>query len=221
MSVRRPRARTDKFDGAALAEALKKFARLKDLEWDWEIRRYSKTRRSQAPDRRGLEVYSPLLQVILSFSPSGFPNHTILRDVWLELEDQYGVRDKSCTLRLADWANLSADAVRRATKHVVDLRRSGTQFLTPSVQALVDLIQDQESASAAGEASTMSVSDPPIQRRQLAVNISDESVVFCAAHCHCLVCEPVVAVPSDPEPSSSPGGESRVADDEELVASRS
>ena len=68
---RRPRSATDRFDVVKMYECLCEYARVKDLGWDFEMAAYSKTKRSQGPDREGLQHYHVLLGQIVRFSPNG------------------------------------------------------------------------------------------------------------------------------------------------------
>ena len=129
------RAPSCRFDSEALFHALSHHARLKDLKWDFEMSRYNKPKRSQAPDRQGLITYYTLLSTILSYSPSGFPNFTSLKDVILQLNAKYRVRSPDVLASKSDacWAEDCANSMRVALKHVVDLKRSRTQFLVPAL----------------------------------------------------------------------------------------
>ena len=59
--LKRPRPRNDYFDAAALVEALSPMASLKTSACpiDWELMYYAKSKKSQSPDRQGMEKYLP------------------------------------------------------------------------------------------------------------------------------------------------------------------
>ena len=223
-STRKPRTATDRFDGQSLLDDLRAFARLKDLGWDWELSNYAKLKRSQAPDRAGLESYAELMLVVLKHAPRGFPNHMLLRDVWLELDKQYNIRDSRipATTRQLDWANNCAEAVRTASRHVVDLRRSRTRFLSSTLQQLVDSVDDAP-ILAIEDAPARALAPPPAPppappaadtptQRQLAHRRSDESsVVFCGFKCECDRCKSHIDVPSSQSLPPSPVSDTSVA----------
>ena len=135
------------------------------------------------------------LTCILRRSPSGFPNHTLLRDCWLELSKRFQIRSP-CVLATIDWASDAADAIRLMCKHIVDLQRSGTQFVTSEISALVALI-GTTTASGSGdqplEASTPPLPLPapppaPPAARALRPRDSDVSVMSIGFRCACPDC---------------------------------
>jgi len=213
----RRRAPTDRFDGAALHEALLPLARDKSPGFDWELAAYLKTKRSQAPDRVGLERYGLLLQTILPFCPRGFPNHGLLRDVLISLDTAHNIRSPQVLPQKSrmEWANDVADAIRLATKHVVDLKRSGTTFLPPTLKRLVSMIvvEDVElippvplswTAPFPAPATALALPLPTLTtelplplptstpRRRLTRRESggsEASVIFCGVLCQCPECK--------------------------------
>ena len=157
----RPRSSTTKFPVADLVETLSVHAQLKHCGFDFELSNYSKTRRSQGPDRAGLLHYHILLQGVLKHAPNGFPNHMILKETWLALNKKYDIMDQHLKLSgmaLPAWADSCADSVCRACRHVVDLSRSGTDFLHPDVKALADSIREETPSTR--PASTPTSTDP-------------------------------------------------------------
>ena len=196
----RSRSSTDRFDGAALLADLEPYARDKLCSWDWELTSYSKTRRSQAPDRAGMVAHRELLSCILRHSPAGFPNFTLLRDCWLELNKRFEIRSKGVLASKQDieWASDAADAIRLMCKHVVDLRRSGTQFVSSEISALIELIgANGDQLEAPLPLPAPSAAPPAPERRTLAPQNSDASVIVCAIACNCPLCR----VPVDVEMS--------------------
>ena len=198
-----------------MEEALAAFARRKDCPWDWEMGEYSKTKRSQGPDRDGLVRYAGLLKVVIQFDPYCFPSHVLLREVWSNLDAAWSIK---CPLLKAsgkstfDWSIECADVVRRACKHVVEIKRSKTTFLPAALKELVDLAKDQlsEQPVSVAPAPRSAVLAPPPQpivappavlapppapvvpRRVLRPQASDASSVamVCAAYCRCVLCKP-------------------------------
>ena len=224
-----PKQRTpnDIVDGSELEEALKPFAEKKQLGWDWEFDQYGKSRRSQGPDRDGLEFYLAILVVIFSFAPLGHPPLTILRQVWKNLHNRFDIMSAAAKGRcrrsdpVDQWAHDSADKLRLMTGHVIDLKRSQTAFLSPGLQKLVDMAQLHVPSGAAVVArvpSTAAVVAPapsvaavaPPQGRSLAHRTSntasESSIIFCGAFCKCTDCraaEPPVAVSDSASEHSS------------------
>ena len=91
------------------------------------------TQRQQAPDREGLRTYAQLLAALVKHAPGGFPNQSLLSDVWTTFNQAYNIRSASfpsAKSRRA-WANECADAVRLATKRLVDLRGQAQASFRP------------------------------------------------------------------------------------------
>ena len=207
------RAVNDRFEVSEMVDALRQFARLKDCPFDWELASYSKTKRSQGPDREGLVFYAPLLREILRFAPGCFPNFSLLREVFIMLDEEYKVMDVglvSARKPRLDWASEAADAVRRAMKHLLEIKRSKTTFLAPVLIELIGLVED-----GAGRKHVVSDSDGVQPKaRALAPQRSDASSVpsvqFCGAFCKCSDCqpEPTTWDVSSASPASPPGASS-------------
>ena len=110
---KRSRPRNDYFDVHALVAALSPLAGMKASACpiDWELVHYPKSRRSQAPDRQGLEKYSALLLIILQYAPRCFPNHNLLKMVYLDLHRKFGIMSAQSmeTTSPVDWADTCAD----------------------------------------------------------------------------------------------------------------
>ena len=228
MAGLRRRAQTDRFDGTELEEALKAYARIKDNTFDWEMGAYAKTRRSQSPDRAGLEKYAPLLSTILSFAPGGFPNHGLLRDVLISLDSTYIIRSKDvpATKSRMDWANDVADTIRLATRHIVDLKKSGTSYLPPILRDLVGLVKLDADPDMHAPPIPISWQMPepaaalPPPPRRLAAKTSNasiaSSVIFCGVRCRCPLCTPAEDIDSSQGSATSMAA----AQAEPVVASR-
>ena len=145
------RTSNDLFCKAALYEALKVFAMLKKLAWDWDFLEYGKSRRSQGPDREGLEYYFEVLQAVLKFAPKGFPSLALLKLVWTQLNEKHNVMAEEVKAKykqkgIDSWASDACDKLRVMCSHVVDLKKSGTTFLSPKLEALVTLIKPPSEA---------------------------------------------------------------------------
>jgi hypothetical protein len=143
---KRPRTSNDIFCTEALFEALKVFAMIKKLAWDFEFMEYAKSRRCQGPDREGLEYYFEALEAVLKFAPGGFPSLALLRIIWVQLQDNFDVMADEVKAKYKKsgvnaWATDAGDKIRLMCSHVMDLKRSGSTFLSPKLQALVALIK--------------------------------------------------------------------------------
>jgi hypothetical protein len=153
--MKRSRTQNDVLDCVELGKHLEPYAKLKTAPWDWEVAGYGKTRRSQGPDRQGLEAYEKLLQVIRLAAPTGHPPLYRLREVWVWLHKEHNIMASDIQKRgmpVSDWASQSADNIRLMCKHLLDLRASRTTFLSPTLAALVGMIaEDKEPALPAPE----------------------------------------------------------------------
>jgi len=188
--MKRSRTQNDVLDCVELGKHLEPYAKLKTAPWDWEVARYGKTRRSQGPDRQGLEAYDKLLQVILLAAPTGHPPLYRLREVWVWLHKEHNIMASDIQKRgmpVSDWASQSADNIRLMCKHLLDLRASRTTFLSPTLAALVGMIaEDKEPALPAPETMPKKI----LQAQASAAS----SVCFCGAKCQCPDCKEVDTV---------------------------
>ena len=223
----------DVFEPDALIEALKPHARDKECLFDWELGDYGKSRRSQGPDREGLGYYAVLLAVVLLFAPHGYPSSTLLKIVWRELQHKYSIMSKELIQiygsKLDAWTSLCAEKVRLACRHIVDLKRSQTTYVSSEVRALIDLVKLRDDAAPAASRRTSSSSKAPppgaptgiipprsassitTQRRassKCAVVSSDSEavssqpsseVMCCGANCQCPDCQKATVVESSQE----------------------
>ena len=142
------RTMNDRVDVSSLLESLRPYAKLKQPPSDWELSRYAKCRRSQAADRAGLITYIWLLTIIVDHAPKCLPPHVALRDVYLELQRDHGIKDPHLA-RQSDlsWADQCADAIKIAMKHLQDVAKSRSAFLPAPLKALVAKVRDCSSAS--------------------------------------------------------------------------
>jgi len=232
--MHRTRSCNDRFDVNVMADALTSFARVKDCPFDWELASYSKTKRSQGPDREGLVMYAPLLRKVLSVAPGGFPSFSLLREALVLLDEKFDIMDprlRAAKKVRADWASDSADAVRRALRHVVEIKRWKSPFMAPAVGELVELVKDgagRKSAMDGAPGELASPMPPPAssfgrQQRALSVHVSDESVQFCSALCKCPDCKPVPDLVDlqSPARSSPPGSPNSARSVTSMVAAGS
>eukprot|EP00974_Lingulodinium_polyedra_P054288 5219869-Lingulodinium_polyedra.AAC.1 len=56
------------------------------------MKHYAKARRSQGPDRDGLAMCNLLLICILQYALGGFPGLVALRDCYLQLRRDFGIK---------------------------------------------------------------------------------------------------------------------------------
>ena len=193
------RTPNDRVDVEALIADLEEFAKLRSLPWDWELAQYSKCRRSQAPDRRGLQYYSDLLLVLVKHAPKCLPPHKSIQVTWVELQARYGIKNSSLsTQSVATWADQAADAVRVALKHVLDLARSKTSFMPAALRQLVDKVDISRSTPE-----PVTTEKPVRAPRQLQMRDSDSScaaelVSFVCRCPRCLKAEEILSSQEDP-----------------------
>ena len=197
----------DHFNPQQMEEDLKPLAKNKKPGFDWELSLYSKSRRSQGADREGLAFYAPLLLIILNLCPKGFPNLGTLKIVWKQLQSKYDIMDPMLRhiyeKNVDVWASMCCDRVRLACSHIVSLKRSGTQYVSDQVLALLNLIKPTSTSSSS--TSTVILPTPP-PSRALKAYISSSStssdVVLCGIDCQCPECKKTTFV-SDEESSTS------------------
>ena len=135
-----------------LCELLTPQAKLKAPDWgDWEMAKYTKTRRGQTADRAGLEVYQSLLKFILIACPSGRPSHVRLREVWLYLNNNFKIMNpdlQKIAKDVVSWSDEAVDRIKIMLRHLQDLRDSGSTFISPGIQELVSMIDDKDENGA-------------------------------------------------------------------------
>ena len=134
----------DTFDVDRLVADLEPYAKLRSCPFDWEFNRYLKSRRQQAPDREGLTFYYLILTTVLMHAPSCFPKQKLLRCTWLELSRRHCIKDPAWGQKkpVLDWANECADSVRICTWHLLELKRSRTQYVTHEIKTMLNQIVD-------------------------------------------------------------------------------
>ena len=186
---KRYRTPNDKFDIGKLINALEPFAASKKFALDWEFEAYNKSRRSQGPDREGLEHYSKLLGTILYIAPHGFPGHQQLKATWEQLQEDYKIMGKDVKAPIDKWSSQCADKVRLCCKHIVDLKKSDSPYMTPVLKSLVEQVVVETTITPT--------------RRLLGKQNSDESVMELGYICRCPKCQEAVDVSSDPEKSEA------------------
>ena len=128
------------------------------------------------------------------------------------------VRNRTCPV---DWANQAGAGIKLMCKHLLDLRASGTPYVSERVKHLLSLLRPGDTSATEeamliadapahwrllsllgpGDTSAMEeampIAGPPAHRRRLEKQASSaSSVVFCGAHCRCPDCfqPPLVAL---------------------------
>ena len=198
------RSRNDTVSVASLCDALKAEADKKTLPWDWHISEYNKSRRSQGPDRSGLEFYLPLLCILVALAPRCQPGHICIQESWLWLHKRYRIGDgRSDELQdINVWADTCAGRVRLMLKHLKDLRHSNTSYLSPD---LLELVGRVDIGSSSDLPSPSPPPPPPVAERpsrELRAEPSNaSSLELCSWCCNCPLCRKPVQV-SDTEPRS-------------------
>ena len=141
----RTRSQNDAFEVKDICHILSAEAHRKDCSCDWSLKSYTKTRRSQGPDRDGLIKNKNLLAKILEVAPTGRPGLIALKETWLHLHRKYDIMDKETHLGVDDWAVECSDRVRLAFKHLLDLRDSGSKWIAPEIAELLGKLQPKVS----------------------------------------------------------------------------
>jgi len=216
---KRSRPRNDYFDAHALVAALSPLAGMKASACpiDWELVHYPKSRRSQAPDMQGLEKYAALLLIILQYAPRCFPNHNLLKMVYLDLHRKFGIMSAQSmeTTSPVDWAETCADHLKLLCYHVLLLHRSRTTFVSAQLKEVLPMVRDEEQTEPENDPDAVLEDDsPPPPRRSLRQHDSiGSNVEVCEVSCQCPHCKkpgPVVDLcasqeskPSEPRNESS------------------
>ena len=222
MSVRpksfaKKRSRNDDVSVTGLIDALTCHARDKACPWDWECAYYSKRRRTQGPDRQGLESYAVLLSIILAHAPGGLPSLVRLREVWIYLHSKFGIMAKDLVKAGKSpqvWANECGDMIRLMLVHLRSLKDSGTTWLTPGVKDLVDKMSVDDyhvdfSSASSGIPVALPAGEPaPVQLSQASTG---SSVQLCGAQCRCPDCQSKVVIDVDSSQSSVASSSSMAA----------
>ena len=206
--MKRPRSCNDPIDCADLVADLLPLANLRKAPFDWHVAAYGKQRRSQGPDREGLEHYHALLDIVLDHAPTALPGQVPLRRCWMELDRKFDLMPqdlKEKRISPETWADEAATAIKLMCKHLLDLKSNPGSVASAKVRELLCKIVPAPPASwsSPAESSSMPLEDEP--RRVLARVESEESVQFCGFECNCPSCYevPVVAVPASQQSSSS------------------
>eukprot|EP00974_Lingulodinium_polyedra_P004143 389123-Lingulodinium_polyedra.AAC.1 len=191
------------FDVAALCDSLAEHARLKDCPYDFELIRYSKTKRSLGPDREGMIFYAPLLKKVLAACPTAFPPLAQLRSVWAYLDRKFSVRSQEHQHEdVVLWAEFCANNLRVCLRRMVDLKKSSSEYCCPDLQELLDMVQlsdpsDRPTSSASLSAGSGAPGPQQRARRVLSRESScASSVEICAVHCQCPACQKPVDIGS-------------------------
>lgn len=222
LGTKRPRSRNDRFDVDQLIQDLSPLARMKRPPFgDWEMAEYAKCRRAQAPDRDGLARYACLISILLDHAPGCYPNQKLLAIVFIELNKQFCIRDTAfASQSILDWGNACSNTARLLLAHLLDLHRTRSSYVHPTLKELCSKIGDEEDAGSAWHESpdtSIAVPEPiPIPDMQLprtlaqhdSIASSQNSVEICAAYCRCPTCmarhpePPIVVAPEENDADS-------------------
>jgi len=138
-SGRAPRPKVIQVEEVALAARWRPLAQLKVIPFAWDGSMYAKPCRNQGVDREGLVAHSTALQPLLEFAPPGFPSHSSLKNVFLELNKDFKILD--CPEKFAHkCAASAADIWRIMCKDVYDLAKGKSKNNKDELQKLVDII---------------------------------------------------------------------------------
>ena len=210
MAPKRPRPTNDMFCTESLYESLNTFAALKKSEWDFELERYSSSRREDPIDLKELARYEPHLAAILRHAPGCYPSKSQLKVVLSRLDEEFSIKSPALAARIEKkhdmWCEYVADRVRICTKHVLQLFEAQSPYLSHPIKNLVKLVHAQPTRksirkimSEADEQRADSVVDSSIasSSRELsrhASNTSEKSaassIMIVSSTCCCPDCVP-------------------------------
>ena len=88
--------------------------------------------RALGPNVDGLELGVHVLEIFVSFAPNGFPTFVQMRDVWLDLDQEYNALDKS---------SIGQDVWRCMFKHCVELSNREAHVRQPGINDMLASIQ--------------------------------------------------------------------------------
>ena len=194
---------SDRFDPALLEEALQPLASQKKPVCDFEMQNYSKSTRSQGPDRKGLIEYAPVLSVILRFAPKGLPLKSLLMITISSLHAEYDIMtlaSKNMYKHTAEWVDYAANRLSVACRHVRDLALSETVYVDKSLKALMDLIDKGDRFVPPPPKRPLRTEFASSSTKKLRPSISDASSVrICSFECRCPDCLKPESISSDGE----------------------
>ena len=219
----RIRTCNDHFDVKDMCLALEPYAKLKVVDWDWDLSYYSKTRRSQGPDHAGLARYVKLLAVLQEFLPNACPLPLQIKEVWLYLHRRFRIMcpDKINAGKSVDsWATEVGNLVGVMFSHLRSYRTSTTTFLNPEVAELVNKIPMPSSSSSTESSlgAQKRVLALPVETKKIAKHDSDSSSVkICSVSCKCPLCCP----PDQPQELGSDVSEDEKSETSQAAADNS
>ena len=89
--AKKPRTCSTNFDPDDLLQLWKPLAELKDAGFSWMGNDYDKSKRTQGPDREGLQTYAVALEKLMQVVNGGIPRHTPIKLTLAALHDKYGI----------------------------------------------------------------------------------------------------------------------------------
>jgi hypothetical protein len=117
----------------------------------------------------------------------------LLRVVWLQLQEKHDIMHDEVKKKyrhgngLDRWAQDCVDRLRVMCTHVVDLKKSGTTFLSPKLQALVALVK-LPTADAPAPDAPQPAREERRQLRPQGSGASDASLTITHVVCRCAEC---------------------------------
>ena len=191
------RARNDSIDFDAAMESLKCLASLRTPGFDWAVREYGKSRRSQGPDNAGICKYRVLRCCILKLAPGGHPSLVDLRRLWIDLHEANGIKTEQ-DVSLEAWANQAGDAIRLMCRHLVSIKKSNSSYMKHGISDMLDLLvlDDEPSLPISSPSAPSEETVSRVVRPRISDESSVASVIICGAFCNCVVCREDILVPS-------------------------
>ena len=181
MSPKKQRSPNDRFDPNAMQAKLAPFANMKQATWDWEFVKYGQSKRGYGPDRASLEIYEPILAVVLMMCPGALPALTLLRSVWLALEHDYGIRSPHPKFgeTVFSWASDACTQLRVILGHIRDIRLSGTKFVAGAARRLAEMVViSDENPNVPMFGPALALADVPSAPKQKAT-VAAQAIIRC------------------------------------------
>ena len=110
---------------------------------DWSFKKYAKTRRSQGPDIPGLEMFSELVDIVVSFAPNCLPQYASLHAGFELLADDLCPKDMVTEL----WVIKATDFCRLAAHHMFSLKGNKNPPASARLQSILHKIDSRDAAA--------------------------------------------------------------------------
>ena len=135
---RSPRGKANFFEAEQLLEAWEPLAKKKKPGFRWDGQEYGKERKSQGPDRSGLNKHAEPLMGLLEVAGGCHPRHVAVRNTLELLDAKHDIRPAKCT---AHWADAAAGKWTVMAKHAGDLAAKNKDTGMEDLDKLLTLVR--------------------------------------------------------------------------------